>query len=57
LGLIGFTDVDYGTIAITTRRITYTGGAKTAPVMYRDLVTIEGDLDRNVGIRAPSKRL
>jgi hypothetical protein len=40
--------VDHGTVAITTRRVAYTGSGKTAQVMYRDLVAIEGDLDTNV---------
>jgi hypothetical protein len=40
--------VDHGTVAITTRRIAYTGSEKTAQVMYRDLVAIDGDIDTNV---------
>jgi hypothetical protein len=40
--------VDNGAVAITTRRIAYTGGSKTAQVWFRDLVSIEGDLGCNV---------
>jgi len=40
--------IDRGTVAITTRRIAYTGGSKTAQVWFRDLVSIEGDVDCNV---------
>ena len=29
-------------------RIAYTGASKTAQVLFRDLVSIEGDIDRNI---------
>jgi hypothetical protein len=40
--------VDQGAVVITTRRIAYTGGSKTAHVWFRDLVSIEGDVDCNI---------
>ena len=40
--------IDQGVVVITTRRIAYTGGSKTAQVWFRDLVSIEGDVDCNV---------
>jgi uncharacterized protein YecT (DUF1311 family) len=40
--------VDQSAVVITTRRIAYTGGSKTAQVWFRDLVSIEGDVDCNI---------
>jgi uncharacterized protein YecT (DUF1311 family) len=40
--------VDQGVVVITTRRVAYTGGSKTAQVWLLDLVSIEGNVDCNV---------
>ena len=40
--------VDRGTVVITTRRIAFIGGAKTAQVLFRDLISIEGGVSINI---------
>jgi len=40
--------VDYGTVVITTRRIAFAGRAKSAQVMFRDLLSIDGDIGCNL---------
>ena len=40
--------IDQGEVVITTRRIAYVGGSKTAHVWFRDLVSIEGDTGCNI---------
>jgi hypothetical protein len=40
--------VDHGTVVITTRRIAFAGRSKSAQVMFRDLLSIEGDIGCNL---------